>query len=307
MDLLFHHDVVVSTLASGSRGNCTYIGTPQRGVLVDCGLSTKQVLRRMEEVGLGKARIEAVLITHEHADHVGAARILDDRLLKRQNERIPFFMTAGTKRGVNPRCMPKRVERITSGQALSVAGFDVEPYRVPHDTGDPVAFLVSHQRVNVCVVTDLGRSTRLVERQLSRCDIAVIEFNHDLEMLLDGPYPWSLKQRVRGGHGHLSNAQAEALVAAGASDRLRHLVLAHLSEDNNLPERALEAAERGLNQAGVSGVEVRVASQQLPLTPMRVGTPATFRPATKPRRRTASTRSRPATPPTQQLSLFSAG
>lgn len=304
VDLLFHHDVVVATLASGSRGNCTYIGTPQRGVLVDCGLSTKQVLRRMGEIGLGAAKIEGVLVTHEHADHVGAARILSDRLTKDQGARVPFFMTKGTRHALNPRCVPNHRVRVDAGVPFEVGGFRIEPFRVPHDVIDPVGYVVSHHDVHACVVTDLGRTTRMVERMLARCDIAVVEFNHDLEMLLDGAYPWPLKQRVRGAHGHLSNAQAEAFVAAGASSRLRHLVLAHLSEDNNLPERALEAAQRGLHAAGIGGVEVRVASQQLPLGPMRISAPATYRPPA-PRRRSHARRAdlAPASADAQ-LSLF---
>ncbi len=309
MDLLFHQDVVVATLASGSRGNCTYVGSCRSGVLVDCGLSTRQVLRRMAEIGLGDARIDAVLITHEHADHVGAARILCERLHRVQGQRVPFFMTRGTRRGLNPRCVPQRIERVRAGEPFAVGGVRVEPFRIPHDVEDPVGYLVAHQQVHVCVVTDLGRVTRLVERQLSRSDIAVLEFNHDLEMLLDGPYPWSLKQRVRGAHGHLSNAQSEALVARGATSRLKHLVLAHLSEDNNLPELALEAAQRGLHAAGVGGVEVSVASQQLPLGPMRVAPPATYRPGppaprSRAQRSTPRAPRRPLAPVAAQLPLF---
>ena len=306
MGLLFHHDVVVATLASGSRGNCTYVGTPEHGVLVDCGLSTRQVLRRMQEIGLGGARIDGVLITHEHADHVGAARILSARLEREQGFEVPFYMTKGTRMGLHPRCIPGKRVRVVAGERFEVGGFVVEPFRVPHDVPDPVGYVVAHQEVHVGVVTDLGRVTRLVERQLSRCDVAVVEFNHCAELLMDGPYPWPLKQRVRGAHGHLSNDQAEALVAAGASGRLEHLVLAHLSEDNNLPERALEAAHRGLHAAGVHGVEVRVASQQLPLGPMRVPVPTTFKPP-QPRRRRGVAPSRVSPTreaPVQQLSLF---
>lgn len=304
VDLLFHHDVVVATLASGSRGNCTYIGTPQHGVLVDCGLSTRQVQRRMQEIGLGGARIDGVLITHEHADHVGAARILSNRLARDQGTEVPFFMTRGTRSGLNPRCVPSHRVPVQAGVAFEVGGFRIEPFRVPHDVLDPVGYVVAHHEVHVCVVTDLGRTTRLVERVLARCDIAVLEFNHDLEMLMDGPYPWPLKQRVRGAHGHLSNTQAEALVAAGASEKLRHLVLAHLSEDNNLPELALEAAQRGLHAAGRGGVEVRVASQQLPLGPMRVRAPSHYLPPAPRKRAPATRRSRHTTAPEAQLTLF---
>ncbi|MEQ1507537.1 MAG: MBL fold metallo-hydrolase, partial [Myxococcota bacterium] len=312
VDLLFHHDLVVATLASGSRGNCTYVGDTRSGVLIDCGLSTKQVLGRLADIGLGDVRIDAVLVTHEHSDHVGAARILDDRLYDRQGQRVPFHLTRGTRRALDERCVPTRRVPVTSGTPFQVGAYRVEPYAIPHDTVDPVAYLVSSRDVTVGVLTDLGRTTRLVEQYVARMDVAVIEFNHDLELLMDGAYPWSLKQRVRGPHGHLSNDQAGELVRTCASSRLRHLVLAHLSEENNLPERALEAAQAALAGAGLGGVTVSVASQQLPLGPFVVGAAAVAvarrKPAAdpgrgRPRGRTAPPPA-PEPPKVAQLGLF---
>jgi len=288
MQALFHQDAIVVPLGSGSRGNCTYIGDGHRGVLVDCGLSTKQIFHRLECAGIGDTSIEGVLVTHEHLDHVGAARILDDRLFKKQERRIPFYMTRGTLVGLNPKCRPTRIERISSGVPINISefrqGWTVEPYTIPHDTQDPVAFTVCIGDIRVGVITDLGRSTRVVERHLSTLDVAVLEFNHDVEMLMDGEYPWRLKQRVRGPHGHLSNKQAGDLVGRAASCRLKHLVLAHLSQDNNDPDLALEAAQSGLHDARTTGVTVEVAMQQIALDPMALQTPMDFRPV-KPRRR----------------------
>ncbi|MCB9685075.1 MAG: MBL fold metallo-hydrolase [Alphaproteobacteria bacterium] len=270
MDLLFHQDIVVATLASGSRGNCTYIGDDRSGVLVDCGLSTRQILTRLDDLGLGGVRIEAVLLTHEHADHVGAARVLDERLRRRQGRPVPFHASRGTRVGLDRRCTPSGLVETVSGQTFRVGSFVVEPFTIPHDTRDPLAYVVERGGVCVGVITDLGRSTRLVEAQVSRLDVAVLEFNHDLEMLLDGPYPWSLKQRVKGPHGHLSNAQAAEVLVAGASSRLKHVVLAHLSDDNNTPQTALLAAEEAVQRAGLSDVTLTVARQGTPIDPIRV-------------------------------------
>jgi len=306
--VLFHHDLVVATLASGSKGNCTYIGDHRRGVLVDCGLSTRQILARKEAVGLGEARIEAVLLTHEHADHVGASRVLCDRLHRLQGERVPFYLTTGTDIGLPRRCRPQRRERVTAGTAFSVAGFTIEPFTVPHDTRDPVAYVVQHGDTRAGVITDLGRSTRLVERMVSQLDICVLEFNHDVQMLLDGPYPWRLKQRVRGAHGHLSNAQAGELLRCGASAKLRHLVLAHLSDDNNEPDVAYDAAQRALHAAGLKRVSVHVAEQRAAKGPFEVRAPLPVNePTPAPKRRAARTTARKKPVPAQspaQLGMF---
>jgi phosphoribosyl 1,2-cyclic phosphodiesterase len=302
LPFLFHHDLVVATLGSGSRGNCTYVGDTRSGVLVDCGVSTRQVLQRLDAIGLGSARIDAVLVTHEHADHVGAARILDDKLFALRGARVPFFMSRGTRGALDERCVPQRVEIVQSGKAFRAGFFAVEPYTVPHDTRDPLAFLMSGHGVTAGVLTDLGRATKLVQQQVARMDVAVVEFNHDVQMLLDGSYPWSLKQRVRGPHGHLSNAQAAELVAT-AGIRLQHLLLAHLSDENNHPDVAREAAVAALTRAGLRRVEVSVASQIEPVGPVttraqvRIGNAAPVRPSRAPSRPRVPSRA-------HQLALF---
>ena len=294
-------------LGSGSRGNCTYIGNGRRGILVDCGLSTRQILGRLDAAGIGDTRIDGVLITHEHTDHVGAARILDDRLFKTQGRRVPFYMTRGTRVGLNPRCLPRTPTSITAGSPFHIPGtpvdWRVEPYTIPHDTADPVAYTVCIGDLRVGVITDLGRSTRLVEQQFSALDVAVLEFNHDVDMLMEGDYPWRLKQRVRGAHGHLSNDQSAGLVGTAATSRLKHLVLAHLSQDNNRPEHAVEAAHSGLHQAGLKGVNVEVARQREALDPMALQAPLSAAPPQRRPRR--SPRAAPvADDATRQVPLF---
>lgn len=276
MPHLFHHDVSVAVLGSGSRGNATYIGDGRHGVLVDCGLSTRQVLKRLEAVGLRDAPIDAVLITHEHSDHVGGARVLDKALHKRTGRRVPFYATEATWHGVHDRCRPSQRSVLRSGRSLRIGSWLIEPNTVPHDTPDPVAYTMQSGSTRVGVITDLGKPTRLLAARLATLDIAVVEFNHDVERLMDGAYPWPLKQRVRSDHGHLSNDQAARLLAHGATDRLAHLVLGHLSQDNNTPELALEAAHRGLHEAGVRHCAVHVGQQAEPVGPIVRSVPLAF-------------------------------
>jgi len=240
----------------------------KHGVLIDCGLSTKQVLKRLAAVGLEKAPIDAVLITHEHSDHVGAARVLERALKRRSGRDIPFYMTPGTARNVNPHCRPQQLLPVTAGKAFRIENWIIEPSMVPHDTADPVAYTVQIGTSRVGVITDLGRPTRPIVQQLSTLDIAIVEFNHDVEMLMDSAYPWRVKQRIRGPQGHLSNDQSAALVAAGASSRLKHIILGHLSAENNAPERALQACEEALFRAGQNNVSIHLARQEEPLRPI---------------------------------------
>ena len=264
---LFARDVSVVVLGSGSGGNCTYVGDGHAGVLIDCGLSTKQILLRLEAVGLGSASIDGVLVTHEHSDHIGAARILSDRLHRERGKRVPFFMTRGTFLGAHPRVLPERVETVVAGKPFRVRHVLVDPFPIPHDVADPVAYRVELGGVAVAVLTDLGRPTNLIRRKLRDLDVAVIESNHDVDMLLEGPYPWHLKQRIRSSHGHLSNEQCAELLQATYGPRLQAVVLAHLSEDNNCSERAVHVA-RGVVRD--RRVRVEVAPQAHALTPIRV-------------------------------------
>ncbi len=242
-------------LASGSSGNCTYVGDGRTGLLIDCGISTRRIHQALDRHGLANAPIDAVCITHEHSDHIGAARILSDRLKRRFDRVVPFYMTQGTHEGAKEGVLPECVEHCRAGESFRVGGFEVHPFPVPHDVLDPVAYRVEAGELSVAVVTDLGRPTALVARQLRQCDAAVLEFNHDEELLLSGAYPWHLKQRIRSSHGHLSNGQAARLLGDSLSERLSHLVLAHLSDENNRPALAAAAARRVLGDAAV-GLQV---------------------------------------------------
>lgn len=270
---LFRRDVTVAVLASGSAGNCTYVGDGRAGVLIDCGISTRRILSRMEGLGLANWPIDGVLVTHEHKDHIGAARVLSDRLCRLQGKQVRVHMTRGTHEAADPRCIPKEgVRFVESGKPLRIRHLQVIPFTVPHDVLDPVAYKVTCGEVTVAVITDLGRPTALVARQMRDCDVLVLEFNHDLEQLMEGPYPWHLKQRIRSNHGHLSNEQAAKLLTSGLGKKLKHVTLAHLSEENNAPHKAHAACRRALDAAGAGHVKIHVASQEGVTDPLRFAT-----------------------------------
>ncbi len=270
MNASAHHDgLTLVSLASGSRGNCTWVGGSQDGFLIDCGVSTRQVFARLDSLGMAEIPIRAVLLTHDHDDHVAAAAILDRQLERRTGRIVPFFATQGTWDGVPANRSPRDRRVAVAGEPIHSRGWTIEPHSVPHDTRDPVAWAIDDGRSRAAVITDLGHPTRLTEALLASVDLAVLEFNHDLEMLLDGSYPWPLKQRIRGRHGHLSNADGAALLRRGASGRLQQVLLGHLSEENNRPELALEAALQALRDAGKPHVSVQLACQDKPTGPLR--------------------------------------
>lgn len=269
---LFHRGAIVVVLGSGSKGNCTYVGDGKTGVLIDCGVSTRQIADRMEAAGLTGdgplgAPVDAVLVTHEHSDHVAAAGVLDRRLAAEDALAVPFYMTEGTRRRVNPKVMPRNTQRVRADRSFRVGELTIEALTLSHDTLEPVAYVIDVRGTRVGVITDLGKSTPNVERAFASLDVAVLEFNHDLRMLREGSYPPELKRRVEGQWGHLSNEQSAA-VTAHAGRRLSHLVLAHLSEENNTPAKAERAASEALHRIGRRDVNVLVGS---PTEPVRVG------------------------------------
>ncbi len=267
---LFQREVQLVSLGSGSGGNCTYVGDGRAGVLIDCGISTRQIFARLAAAGLSGAPISAVLITHEHRDHVGGAGVLSRRLHRELGRWVPTYMTEGTAANTPEAALPDGpIVRVEPGRAFRVEHFLVDPFPVPHDTRDPVAYRIEVGGAAAAVLTDLGRPTELVASKIRDLDALVLEFNHDLELLIGGRYPWRVKQRIRSSHGHLSNAQAAALLARTWSPRLKHLVLAHLSEENNAPAHALEAARRALAPLGAD-TAIRVAQQDRAIPPVAV-------------------------------------
>jgi phosphoribosyl 1,2-cyclic phosphodiesterase len=248
-----------SVLGSGSRGNALVVQSAGRKILVDAGFSCRQLETRLATLGEDAEGLEALLLTHEHSDHVKGA----DVLLRRYG--LPLFASAGTLAGASlSEQAVKGARELRSGIPFEVAGFQVEAFSIPHDAREPVGFVIEDSAgCRVGLAADLGCRTQLAWGRLHDLDALVLETNHDLQMLLRGPYPWHLKQRVAGRHGHLSNQAAAEGLAELVGDRLRHVVVYHLSQTNNQPALAAQAVAEQLDTLG-SQAEVVLTCQNEP-------------------------------------------
>ena len=240
--------VSITVLASGSRGNCSVVASSGTKLLVDIGLSCKETSKRLRFSGIEPTEIDAILITHEHADHVSGLYVMAKKY------GIPVYMTGGTHQawskwardGKGERVSVERLELFESGRKFSVGDIDVTPFTIPHDAVDPVGFTFEAEGVKLGVVTDLGFMPPNVRQWIQGCHGLLVESNHDLEMLRMGPYPWSVKQRVMSRNGHLSNDALAEFLATDYDGDAAFLILAHLSEANNHPEVARLCAEKAL-------------------------------------------------------------
>ncbi|RKD86152.1 MBL fold metallo-hydrolase [Mangrovibacterium diazotrophicum] len=222
----------VCALASGSNGNCYYIGNDQEAILVDVGLSARQLQLRLQEKGIAEHKIKALLITHEHCDHARGARVLSKRL------HIPVYITKKTFLALSKANRPEHVVWFDPDQSFSVGEFEVHAFSKSHDAADACSFRVSYAGKHVGVMTDIGEACDQVKSHFSACHAVFLESNYDEDMLMSGPYPYYLKQRVSSAVGHLSNLQAYELANEFAGENLRTIFLSHLSGENNTPEIA---------------------------------------------------------------------
>ena len=229
-----------ASIGSGSRGNGTLVEVGNTIVLVDCGFSATQATKRMAKLGKAPEELAAILVTHEHADHIGGV----PALARRYN--LPVYMTPGTARHEKAVDLPE-VRLFNCHEAFGIESIEVQPYPVPHDAREPSQFVFSDGAKRLGILTDVGCWTPHIEEQLSGCDALILESNHDVEMLAQGSYPASLKRRVGGQHGHLNNQQSAELLERLDCAKLQHIVAAHLSEQNNRPEFAQEALSGVLN------------------------------------------------------------
>jgi phosphoribosyl 1,2-cyclic phosphodiesterase len=249
----------VVVLGSGSGGNAVVVTSGKDRILVDAGFSSRELARRLALVGVEPGSLSALVLTHEHVDHCrGAARFA-------RRHRLPVFATAGTLGQVDlDDETARRATVLRSGEPCEVAGFLVEPFLLPHDAREPIGAVIEDgagRRLGL--VADCGTHSHLAWARLRELDVLVMETNHDLDMLRNGPYPWPLKQRVAGRHGHLSNREAADGLPELLCDRLRWLVLYHLSRTNNLPALAAATLGEALAREGCAA-RLEVAGQFQP-------------------------------------------
>jgi phosphoribosyl 1,2-cyclic phosphodiesterase len=260
--------VSVSVLASGSRGNAAIVESAGARILVDAGLSRRETFKRLKSLGRNPLEISAILITHEHSDHVSGLWNLAKKL------DVPVFMTGATHQawartlrdqsGDLPQ--PKKLELFSAGRSFEIGDITVMPFTIPHDAADPVGFSFRVEGTKIAMVTDLGYMPASVRDHLRGSDVLMVESNHDLEMLRVGPYPWSVKQRVMSRVGHLSNESLAQFFAEYYDGGASYIVLAHLSQENNHPQIALRAAENALGrQMTLIRNRVMLAAQDAPM------------------------------------------
>lgn len=230
----------VSVLGSGSTGNCCYIASEKTCVLVDAGFGIRSLQRRLKEAGLPTRKPDAILVTHGHHDHVCGLRSLV------KNWDTPVFINRGSKGEASGIEEIPEAQLVDFTSGFSVGDLDISTFPVPHDAAEPVGFRVSWRNITGAVATDLGEITSDIKKHLTGCDWLVIESNHDEEMVKIGPYPWDVKRRVLSRRGHLSNHALAKFFASDFDGRARHVFLAHLSQQNNLPELAWNVASDAL-------------------------------------------------------------
>jgi len=238
------------SLASGSSGNCYYLGTQSFGILVDAGIGVRQIKKTLKDNGIGFEQIMAVLVTHDHADHIKSVGQLGESL------NIPVFATERVHAGIlrsryvsEVLTLSKRV--IEKETPFDIKDFKITAFDVPHDSSDNVGYCIEYNKHTFVIVTDAGHITDAISRYAEKANHLVFEANYDREMLMNGAYPQVLKERVSSGTGHLSNNDAAEFLAKLFSPKLQNIWLCHLSRENNHPELAVKTVDLRLLQAGI--------------------------------------------------------
>lgn len=245
----------ICSLASGSKGNCLYLETGDTRVLIDVGLSLRETQLRMQATGIDAASVHAVLVTHEHIDHIRSAGAFGRRF------KVPVIASHMVRKKAEKYLAKTRVIEFETGCALDFRDIRIDPFPITHDACDPVGFILDSGEGRCGTATDLGIVTRLVTDKLRGCRALNLESNHDVEMLMNGPYPWELKQRIKSRHGHLSNEESLELLHELAHEGLEALVMAHLSEVNNHPDHVVATTEKFLRDQNVCAPRIVIGDQ----------------------------------------------
>ncbi len=219
----------IASLNSGSNGNCYYIGNRKEAVLVDAGISCRETDKRMKRLGLSAAKVKAIFISHEHSDHIKGVRSLVKKY------KVPVYITNNTLQQGRLKLKESFVKQFLPYQPITIGSLSITAFPKFHDACDPHSFMVTCEKVNVGIFTDIGSPCKHVISHFKYCHAAFLESNYDEEMLDKGPYSYSLKNRIRGNNGHLSNMQALRLFMEHRPPFMSHLLLSHLSENNNHP------------------------------------------------------------------------
>lgn len=246
----------VCMLASGSKGNSIFISDSTTSLLVDAGLSGSEIERRLKSRGISPKSLDAIVVSHEHADHIKGVGILSRRF------GIPLFISRKTYQAgayLLGKIDESMIHHFECGADFDIGSLKIRPFSLSHDAEDPAGFTMSRNGTKIGIATDLGIATAMVKHHLKGCDMLIIEANHDPDMLLSGPYPWPLKQRIRNRTGHLSNEESRELLGEIRDDRLSHVILAHLSETNNTPDQA----SRVVGEAICHRCRLTVAAQDI--------------------------------------------
>lgn len=239
----------ISSLNSGSNGNCYYVGNSSEAILVDVGLSCKEIELRLQRSGLDIRKIKAVFISHEHTDHIKGVERLSSK------HQLPVYITDATRRKGRVK-LEKHLSQTFSTIPITIGDLSVTAFSKFHDAADPYSFMISHKEINVGVFTDIGVACANVIHHFKQCHAAFLESNYDEEMLANGRYPYHLKKRITGGYGHLSNSQALEIFKQHKPEFMTHLLLSHLSNNNNKPEIVQQ-----LFNKHADGVQMIVASR----------------------------------------------
>jgi len=243
----------ICILASGSRGNSIYISSGDTSVLVDAGLSGVEIERRMTSRDLSIKDIDGIIVSHEHSDHIQGVGVL----ARRHN--LPVYISPKTLNAAKTQLGNiQHINNFSCGTEFTIKDLNIRPFSISHDACDPAGFTIGSNGHKVGIATDIGIATAMVRQHLKNCCCLILEANHDVPMLEEGPYPWSVKQRVKGRNGHLSNESSRELLLDVMHDKMTYLILAHLSETNNLPDKALRVVTEHLTD---SNLKVCVAEQ----------------------------------------------